>query len=417
MKVLVADKFEDSGLQELKRLGYDVHYDPALNGAQLKDAISESACDVLVVRSTKVTASMLEDCGRLALIVRAGAGFDTIDVEAASRHSVLVSNCPGKNAVAVAELTFALVLALDRLLVENVTDLREGVWNKARYGQARGLMGRTLGVLGVGQIGRMVIRLAQSFGMNVVAWSRSLSLELAESLHVIRCSSPGEVASACDILTIHLPSAQETKHIVGEEVLNRLSPGSYVINTSRPELLDYKALASAMKSLDLRAGLDVFPHEPASGTGKFTDAIVQAPGIVYGTHHIGASTQQAQEAIAHEAVRVIRVFHETGQAVNCVNLREHTEASWALRVRHLNKPGVLAFVLQALSEDGINVEEMENVICEGGKAACAQIKLERSVSEKLLARLEKGNSHIISVTQKKLVAGNGNGQLSPRPSR
>ncbi|MCO6435832.1 MAG: hydroxyacid dehydrogenase [Phycisphaerae bacterium] len=402
LKVLIADKFEESGLNELKELGYEVTYNAALNGAELKEAISESACDVLVVRSTKVTATMLDAGTRLGLVVRAGAGYDTIDVDAASKHSIFVANCPGKNAVAVAELTFALILALDRLLVENVTDLREGVWNKTRYGQARGLMGRTLGVLGVGQIGSMVIERAQAFGMNVVAWSRSLTIEQAEMLQVIRCSSPGEVASACDILTIHLPAAPETKHIVNEEVLNRLSPGSYVINTSRPELLDYKALASAIKNLELRAGLDVFPHEPASSTGKFSDSIVQASGIVYGTHHIGASTQQAQEAIASEAVRVIRVFHESGRVINCVNLRGHTDASWSLRVRHMNKPGVLAFVLQSLSEDGINVEEMENVICEGGKSACAQIKLERSLSEKLLSRLEKGNQHIIGVTQSKL---------------
>ncbi len=171
MKVLVADEFEKSGLDGLTAAGCDVVYQPDLKDDALKAAIASSGADVLVVRGTKVTAAML-DAGRLALIVRAGAGYNTIDVAAASRRGIYVSNCPGKNAIAVAELAFALILALDRRVPDNVADLRAGKWNKKEYSTARGLFGRTIGLLGVGSIGREVIRRAAAFGMPVAVWSR-----------------------------------------------------------------------------------------------------------------------------------------------------------------------------------------------------------------------------------------------------
>ena len=147
MKVLIADAFERSGLEGLKEAGCDVVYQPELNGAALVDAIAGTSAEVLIVRSTAVTAAMLE-AGRLSLVVRAGAGYNTIDVAAASRRGIYVSNCPGKNAAAVAELAIGLMLALDRRIPDNVADLREGKWNKKEYSKARGVYGRTLGLLG-----------------------------------------------------------------------------------------------------------------------------------------------------------------------------------------------------------------------------------------------------------------------------
>src|SRR5689334_24957907 len=167
MKVLVADKFEQSGLDGLEAAGCEVVYDAELKDDALTAAIGSSGADVLVVRSTKVTAAML-DAGKLSLVVRAGAGYNTIDVAAASTRGIYVSNCPGKNAVAVAELAFALILALDRRVPDNVVDLRAGEWNKKEFAKAQGLYGRTLGLLGVGSIGQEVIRRAAGFGMNVV---------------------------------------------------------------------------------------------------------------------------------------------------------------------------------------------------------------------------------------------------------
>src|SRR5262245_12801697 len=171
MKVLVADKFEKSGVEGLKAAGCEVAYEPDLKDDALTEAIRASGADVLVVRSTRVTTAML-DAGRLALIVRAGAGYNTIDVAGASTRGIYVSNCPGKNAIAVAELDFALLLSLDRRIPDNVADLRAGKWNKKEYSKARGLYGSTLGLLGIGSIGQEMVRRAAGFGVNVVLWSR-----------------------------------------------------------------------------------------------------------------------------------------------------------------------------------------------------------------------------------------------------
>ena len=171
MRVLIADKFEQSGIDGLKAAACEVVYEPDLKDDALTAAIASSEADVLVVRGTKVTAPML-DAGRLALVVRAGAGYNTIDVQAASRRGIYVSNCPGKNAIAVAELAFALILSLDRRVPDNVAELRAGRWNKKEYSKAQGLFGKTIGLLGVGSIGREVIRRAAGFGMPIVVWSR-----------------------------------------------------------------------------------------------------------------------------------------------------------------------------------------------------------------------------------------------------
>src|SRR5215212_2090049 len=164
LKVLIADQFEHIGIDGITAAGCEVIYQPALADEQLADALASTRADVLVVRSTKVTDAMLAS-GSLSLIVRAGAGVNTIDVSAASRRGIYVSNCPGKNAIAVAELTFALILALDRRVPDNVAELRAGHWNKNEYSKARGLFGRTLGLLGYGAIGREVATRAVAFGM------------------------------------------------------------------------------------------------------------------------------------------------------------------------------------------------------------------------------------------------------------
>src|SRR3989441_3940169 len=171
MKVLIADRFEKTGIESLTTAGCDVVYEPDLKEDALAGAIAASGADVLVVRGTKVTTPML-DAGRLSLIVRAGAGYNTIDVAGASKRGIYVSNCPGKNAIAVAELAFGLILSLDRRIPDNVADLRAGKWNKKEYAKARGLYGRTLALLGVGSIGQEMVRRAAGFGMPVVIWSR-----------------------------------------------------------------------------------------------------------------------------------------------------------------------------------------------------------------------------------------------------
>lgn len=402
MKVLIADSFQESGIRELRDMGCDVAYEPKLKDDALRDAVARTGCAVLVVRSTKVTEPMINAGPELALIVRAGAGVNTIDIAAANRRSVLVANCPGKNSIAVAELTMGLILALDRRIVEGVNELRAGTWNKTEYSKAQGLKDRTLGVIGLGQIGEAVVHRAQAFDMKVVAWSRSLTPEKADALRVVRCTSPADVASRCDVLTVHVAAAKETKNIINAEVIGKLKPGAYVINTARADVMDYKALAVAVKEKGIRVGVDVFPDEPATGTGPFADAIVKAGGVVYGSHHIGASTEQAQEAIATEAVRIVQVYLRTGKVENCVNLREMSPAKYVLVVRHHNRPGVLAHTLHSISHAGVNVEEMENVICEGAENAVAFIKLDAPLGDDILKQIRIGNEHVIGVSASKL---------------
>lgn len=402
MKVFVADAFDEQGIAALKESGCEVILRTGLAENALADAIRQAQCDVLVVRSTRVTAEMLDASRNLALVVRAGAGFDTIDVAAASSRSVLVANCPGKNAVAVAELTFGLILALDRRIVEGTNDLRGGKWNKKLYSAAAGLKGRKLGVIGAGQVGREVIARAHAFEMPVVAWSRSLDAPTAASLGVTLGASLETVAGACDVMTIHLAATPQTRKLVGANVFERMKTGATLINTSRGDVVDYDALLRAMESWNLRVGLDVYENEPKASAGVFVDRVMQASGIVYGTHHIGASTQQAQDAIAAETVRIIRTFLRTGAVENCVNLRTKSPARYVLLVRHRNRPGVLAHTLHVISHAGVNVEEMENVICEGAEAACARIKIDIRLEDRILTEIETGNENIFSITQSPL---------------
>src|SRR5712691_2891747 len=304
MKVLVADKFEKSGLSGLEGLGCDVVYQPDLKDDALTEAIGSSGAEILIVRSTKVTKPMFE-AGHLSLVIRAGAGYNTIDVEAASERGIYVANCPGKNSVAVAELAFGLILALDRRVVDNAADLKRGVWNKKEYSKARGLFGRTLGLIGVGGIGKEMIPRARAFGMPVVAWSRSLSPERAQVLGIERKDSPAAVAAACDVASLHVALEPETRGLAGADFFAAMRPGAFFINTSRAEVVDEAALKRAVREKGIRAGLDVFAGEPTGGAGDVAAPIFQLPGVI-GTHHIGASTDQAQEAIAAATVRIVR---------------------------------------------------------------------------------------------------------------
>lgn len=395
MKALIADKFEQSGRDGLQALGCEVSFQPDLKDEALVQAITKEQPDVLIVRGTKVTEAMLA-AGPLKLIVRAGAGYNTIDVAAASRRGIYVSNCPGKNSIAVAELAFALILALDRRIADNVIALRAGEWNKKEFSKARGLFGRTLGLVGLGKIGQEMIPRAKAFGMPVVAWSRSLTPEKAEVLGIERLNSPLDVARAADIVSVHVALKPDTKLMIDAEFFAAMKDGAYFINTSRGETVDQSALVDAVHAKGIRAGLDVFAIEPTSAVADFEDPIANQTSV-YGTHHIGASTDQAQEAIAAETVRIVKTFKETGQVPNVVNLAANTPATHRLVVRHLDRPGVLAQVLDAIKAESINVQEMENIVFEGAEAAVARINLDKAPSSTTLNSLRNGGGDIIEL--------------------
>src|SRR5918911_4334090 len=247
MKVLIADKFEKVGVDGLKELGCAVVSRPDVTAEQLPEWIRENDPNILIVRSKKVNAAALEAGTSLELVIRAGAGVDTIDVPSASRLGIFVANCPGKNSIAVAELVMGLLLSCDRRIPDQVAELRQGKWNKAEYSKARGLYGRTLGIVGLGQIGREVARRAQAFGMRVVAWSRHLTVEDAARMGIEYAQTPLDVARLADAVTIHVAANAETKHLVNAEFLTAMKPGAYLINTSRGSVVDESALQQAIR--------------------------------------------------------------------------------------------------------------------------------------------------------------------------
>ena len=397
LTVLIADKFEPSGVEATERMGCRVEVQPDLTPETLPSALATIDPEVLVVRSTKVPAVIFDRDQRLSLVIRAGAGFDNIDVAAASARGVFVANCPGKNALAVAELVWGLILSCDRRIPDQTDDLRQGVWNKKAYAKAaRGLYGRTLGVIGLGRIGQAVIERGHAFGMKVVACSRSLTPERAGSLGIDYRPDAYEVARDADIVSLHVASTPETKHLANEAFFTAMREGSTFINTSRGAVVDHEALAKAIRTRGIQAGLDVYERQPSPSDSAFADPIMQVPGV-YGTHHIGASTAQAQEAIAAETIRIIEVYLKTGEVPHCVNRAAASPATCMMTVRHLNRTGVLAHVFHVLSEARINVQEMENVIYDGAHAACARIRLDDGPKPEQVAEIRR-NDAILSVT-------------------
>lgn len=384
MRLLIADKLPASAVESLKNKGFEVDMDPSLNGDALRLRLAESGPEVLVVRSTKVTDEMLDASSQLGLIVRGGAGVNTIAVAGAAKRGIYVANCPGKNAAAVAELAFGLILSADRQIPNNVRDLRAGKWAKKTYAKSRGLKGRTLGLVGLGNIGREMIPRAHGFGMRVVAWSRSLTDDAADELGITRAESPVDVARQADAVSVHVAMCDDTSGLVDDAFVEAMKPGAIFVNTSRGGVVDEEALARGLAEKDLRVGLDVYLNEPTATDPGFDTPLAQHERL-FGTHHIGASTAQAQEAVADEVVRIILSYRDSGEVPNCVNLCEHSPATHMLIVRHRDEVGVLAGIFDALRAANINTQETQNTIFDGAHAAIARIRLDKAPDDGVLA--------------------------------
>ncbi len=321
MKILIADTFPESRRNALSEAGHRLTFDPNLAGDALRGALGDH--EILVVRGSKVDAPCIDAGRALKLVVRAGTGTNSIDKAHAAGKGVRVCNVPGANSIAVAELVFGLILAIDRHIADNINDLRNRRWNKKKYGKARGLYDRTLGILGLGSIGLAVAQRAHAFGMHVRALTQpqpTQPQQTVEGIHawgIVGVDSLEELIELSDIISLHLPLTPQTDRIVDEAFLERMKDGAILINTARGELLDEAALIRAMERKGIRAGLDVYRNEPASGEAAFESALANHPGV-YGTHHIGASTEQAQSAVADGVVRVIDAF-EKGELLYCVN--------------------------------------------------------------------------------------------------
>lgn len=394
MKVLVAGRLPAASLEEMQTLGVEVGYRPSLTCDELIHALH--GVNVLIVRGLEVTADAIASSDALNLIIRAGSGVGRIDVSAASARGIYVANTPGRNAAAVAELTMTLIGCLDRRILDACSSLRAGRWDKDEYAQALGLRGRKLGIVGLGHVGRAVCSLARCYGMVVSAWSRTLNSARAAELGIGYVNSLQELAERSEILTVHLDANERTQMMIGREVLSLLPHGAIFINTSSAEVVDYAALAAVASEKGLRIGLDVLPSEPDARRSLYDNPVLHA-GLVYATPHIGASTDEAQRAIANETLHILRSFLTKGEVPNVVNISASSWARYQVVVRHIEKTGALAHVLSVLKRHGIHVQELDNTVFEGGRAACAKIRVETRPSEGCLAEIMAFSSEILHV--------------------
>ncbi len=317
MKILIADKFPAHWAEVLAKQGHQITSDPSLDENTLPGAIKDH--EILIVRSTKVPAAVIDAGTALKLIIRAGAGTNTIDVKHAAEKGVAVCNCPGTNSIAVAELTMGLILALDRRIYHNTKDLREGKWNKGEYGKAKGLFGRTLGIIGLGAIGKEVAKRAEAFGMNVVAYDPNDKAEEFIAIGVTPEPDIYTLAGMCDAVTVHVPETPQTKGLFNKKFFDAMKPGAIFINAARGGLVVAKDLAEAVKTKGIKAGLDVYETEPKANDTVFDYSPYEGAENIYGTHHIGASTDQAQDAVAECTVQIINEYAATGKFLHKVN--------------------------------------------------------------------------------------------------
>jgi D-3-phosphoglycerate dehydrogenase len=394
MNILVADKLPNETLTALSDLGMSVQFEPKLSADDLPTSVHDA--QVLVVRSTRVTKEALEAGKSLQLVIRAGAGTNTIDCETAARLAIHVANCPGKNAVAVAELTLGLILSLDRRIPDNVASLRAGKWEKGRFGHAAGLLGRTIGIIGMGQIGQEVVHRARAFGMDCIAWSRSLTVERASVLGVERCSSVLELCRRADVVSIHLAYSDETHHIVGTEELAAMKDGAFLVHVARGGVVDDQALLAEVRSGRIFAACDVYEEEPKGSSSSYEGSFADVAGF-YGTHHIGASTQQAQLATGTEVVRIVARWMKTGEVENVVNRSQRTPGCGQLLVRHLDHVGVLATILDVIKSANISVKEMKNTVFDDTGAATATITLDQAPTQGLIDEIRSCRADVLAV--------------------
>src|SRR5918911_3133506 len=313
IKIFVADDVNEGGREPLRAAGFEVEKRTGLRGEELAEALREA--DGLVVRSeTKVTAELLQSLARLRVIGRAGVGVDNIDVAAATEAGVVVMNAPDGNTMTTAEHTLALLLALARRVPQGNASLKAGRWERKKFVGTE-LRGKTLGVVGLGRIGRVVASRALGFEMRVVAFDPFVAPEQVRDAE-IELAPLEEVCARAVFLTVHTPLTPETRGIVGAKEFAQMKPGVYVINCARGGLVDERALHAAIKEGKVAgAALDVFEEEPPPA-----DHPLLALPEVIATPHLGASTREAQEGVAVIVAEQMRDFFLTGAVRGAVNL-------------------------------------------------------------------------------------------------
>lgn len=382
MKILVADLFSPEGIEEMKKMGHEVFYEPKVVGADFVKKIAEILPVVLVVRSKKVTKEVIDADPKLEFVIRAGAGYDTIDVEYCSKKGIYVSNCPGKNNIAVAELAMGLIISIDRRIPENVQLLKEGKWEKGMFAECIGLKGRTLGLLGIGFVGKEVCKRCLAFDMKVLAFDPFLSKEQVESMGAIKAEKMEEIAKEADIISLHVPANKDTKGMINKEFLKLLKPEAVLINTARGELVVENDVIERLDAVKgFWYGTDVLQGEPAEKKAAFDSKLGKHPKCI-GTHHIGASTRQAETAIGIEAVRMVKEYGTSKKVENCVNLAQDIKTTHAMSVKYVNEVGLLGAIIAEFSKQNLKIQEVKNVVFNARVACVAAINFTGGIEKK-----------------------------------
>jgi D-3-phosphoglycerate dehydrogenase / 2-oxoglutarate reductase len=313
-RVFISDKLENSGLDLLQQSGLDLDNRPGLSGDALKEALQNA--DGMIVRSgTRVTAELLEQPGKLRAIVRAGVGVDNIDVAAATRRGILVMNTPGGNTISTAEHTIAMMMAIARLIPFAAASLQASKWERGKFVGVQ-LAGKTLGIVGLGRVGREVARRAAGLDMKVVGFDPFLAPDRAAQLGIESISDLEQLLPRCDVLTVHTPGGPENMNLIDARRLALMKRGARVINCARGGIINEEALAEALRSGHIAgAAIDVFVQEPPPAAHVLT----KLPNVVV-TPHLGASTLEAQDAVAQEAAQLLIGFLQRGVVQFAVNM-------------------------------------------------------------------------------------------------
>jgi D-3-phosphoglycerate dehydrogenase len=312
-RVLISDKLESSGLDLLRQAGIELDERSGMTGTALQEALQ--AADGVIVRSgTRITADLLETPGKLKAIVRAGVGVDNIDVAAATRRGIIVMNTPGGNTISTAEHTITMMMAMARHIPAADGSTRQGKWERTKFIGTQ-LAGKTLGVIGLGRIGREVARRAAGLDMKVVGFDPFLSPDRASQLGIESVSDLDQLLPRCDLLTVHTPLTAETRDLIGGPQLARMKRGARILNCARGGIINEEALAEALRSGHLAgAALDVFSKEPPGD-----HPLLKLANVVV-TPHLGAATTEAQESVALEAAQLLIDFLTRGVVGFAVNM-------------------------------------------------------------------------------------------------
>jgi D-3-phosphoglycerate dehydrogenase/(S)-sulfolactate dehydrogenase len=312
-RVLVADELSQEGVEILRKAGLQVDVRVGMKPEELEATVGDY--DAVAVRSaSKITDRVLERAKRLKVVGRAGVGVDNVDLEAATRRGVVVMNTPGGSSVTVAELTLAMILALSRHIAQATASMKAGKWEKKRF-QGHELSGKTLGVVGIGNIGSVVVDRARAMRMDVVAYDPFISPEGAARLGVDLLPLD-QLWGRADVISLHVPLTDKTRNLVNAETLRKMKKGALLVNCARGGLVDEKALAEALASGHLGgAALDVFEKEPTPADNP----LLKLDNFIC-TPHLGASTEEAQAAVAAAIAEQLAAFLVSGEVRNAVNV-------------------------------------------------------------------------------------------------